>query len=86
LDERLDLFAIKRQLERGAEIVQLGDLVSDLGFVLRARRALLPLPVIDRWEEIDADEIFPPFDPCRRSKANASPSSPPEEAGPRSPS
>ena len=62
LDERLDLFAIKRQLERGAEIVQIGDLVSDLGFILRARRALLPLPVIDRREQIDADDIFPPFE------------------------
>jgi NTE family protein len=63
LDERLDLFAIKRQLERGAEIAQLGGLASDLGFINRARRALLPLPVIDRREQIDAESIFPPLDP-----------------------
>ena len=62
LDDRLDLFAIKRQFERGAEIVRLSELVSDLGFMRRARRALLPLPVIDRPEEIDAENIFPPFE------------------------
>jgi NTE family protein len=62
LDDRLDLFAIKRQFERGAEMLRVGELASDLGFLRRARRALLPLPVIDRREEIDAGRVFPPFE------------------------
>jgi NTE family protein len=61
LDERLDLFAIKNQFERYAELISLGGLVADVGFLRRARRALLPLPLIDRREEIDASSIFPPF-------------------------
>jgi NTE family protein len=63
LDERLDLFAIKGHLERGAELTRLGGLVADIGFLRRARRALFPLPVIDREEEIDTSSIFPPFHP-----------------------
>jgi NTE family protein len=62
LDDRLDLFAIKRQFERGTELIGLGELASDLGFLRRARRALLPLPLVDRFEEIDTDRLFPAFE------------------------
>ena len=61
LDERLDLFAIKQQFERYAELISLGGLVADIGFLRRTRRALLPLPWIDREEEIDTAATFPPF-------------------------
>jgi NTE family protein len=61
LDERLDLFAIKRQFERAAELIDIGGAVADVGFLRRARRALLPLPLIDREEEIDPSSVFPPF-------------------------
>jgi NTE family protein len=61
LDDRLDLFALKAQVERVSELVGLGAVVADLGFLRRARRALLPLPVIDRPEQIDAAEVFPPL-------------------------
>lgn len=61
LDERLDLFAIKAKFEQAAELTRLGGIVADLGFLRRARRALLPLPLIDREPEIDAAAVFPPF-------------------------
>ncbi len=63
LDERLDLFAIKRQFERYAELISLGGLAADVAFLRRARRALLPLPLIDRQDEIDASTVFPPLHP-----------------------
>lgn len=62
MDERIDLFAIKAQFERISESLELGTLVRDLGFLRRARRALLPLPLVDRPEEIDASQVFPPFE------------------------
>ena len=62
LDERLDLFAIKSQFERFSELLDLGGVVADVGFLRRARRALLPLPLIDRPPEvIDASTVFPRF-------------------------
>jgi NTE family protein len=61
LDERLDLFAIKQQLERYAELISLGGIVADISFLRRARRALLPLPLIDRREKTDTSAVFPPF-------------------------
>jgi NTE family protein len=64
LDEQLDLFAIKNQFERYAELVSLGGLLADIGFLRRARRALLPLPLVDRQREIDTSAVFPPF--CSR--------------------
>ncbi|MFN8161543.1 MAG: patatin-like phospholipase family protein [Solirubrobacterales bacterium] len=63
LDERIDLFSIKAQFERASELISLGGLIADLGFLRRARRTLLPLPLVDRPEEIDAAEVFPPFVP-----------------------
>ena len=62
LDERIDLFAIKAQFERAAGLIDLGELAADLGFLRRARRTLLPLPLLDRPEEIDGSEVFPPFE------------------------
>lgn len=62
LDERLDLFAIKRQFERFTDLLDFGAVAADVGFLRRARRTLLPLPVIDRpAEEPDASTVFPPF-------------------------
>ncbi len=61
LDDRIDLFSIKTQFERFAERLEFGGLVGDLGFLRRARRSLLPLPLIDRPEEVDASAVFPPF-------------------------
>jgi NTE family protein len=61
LDERLDLFAIKRSFERATEVIGAGSLVTDISFLRRARRALLPLPLIDRAEEIDPSSVFPSF-------------------------
>jgi NTE family protein len=63
LDERLDLFAIKNTFERYAELISLGGLAADVAFLRRARRALLPLPLIDREQEIDTTAVFPPFQP-----------------------
>ncbi len=63
LDDRIDLFAIKAQFERASRILDLGALAGDLGFLRRARRTLLPLPLIDRPEEIDASDVFPPLNP-----------------------
>ena len=48
LDDRLDLYEVKAQFERFTEWLDLGAIVADLGFLRRARRALLPLPLIDR--------------------------------------
>lgn len=62
LNERLDLFAIKAQVERLGELARLGSVVADVGFLRRTRRALLPLPLIDRPEKIDSSGVFPPFE------------------------
>ena len=53
LDDRLDLYEVKAQFERFTEWLDLGAIVTDLGFLRRARRALLPLPLIDRPAPID---------------------------------
>ncbi len=61
LDERLDLFAIKAQFERLTDLVDLGSIAADVRFLRRARRAVLPLPLIDRPEQVDASGVFPPL-------------------------
>ena len=61
LDERLDLYAIKTQFERMTYALDVGALAGDIGFLRRARRALLPLPLIDRREPPDHTRVFPPF-------------------------
>jgi NTE family protein len=61
LDERLDLYAIKTQFERMTYALDVGALAGDIGFLRRARRALLPLPLIDRREPPDHTQVFPRF-------------------------
>ncbi|MGH2983920.1 MAG: patatin-like phospholipase family protein [Solirubrobacterales bacterium] len=61
LDDRLDLYEIKAQFERFTERLDLGTIVADFGFLRRARRTLLPLPLIDRHEPIDTSASLPPF-------------------------
>lgn len=53
LDDRLDLYEVKAQFERFTEWLDLGAIVADLGFLRRARRTLLPLPLIDQPEPVD---------------------------------
>lgn len=61
LDERLDLYAVKRQFAQASDLLDLTAATADLGFLRRARRALLPLPLVDRAEPLDAEDVFPPF-------------------------
>jgi NTE family protein len=63
LDDRLDLYAIKHQFERFGDLFDTAGLATDVGFLRRARRALLPLPLIDRPQEIDASQVFPSVEP-----------------------
>ncbi len=60
LDDRLDLYEVKAQFERFTEWLDLGAIVADLGFLRRARRTLLPLPLIDRPTPIDPSAHLPP--------------------------
>lgn len=53
LDAPLDLYALKRSLERVNELIDLGAATADLRFLRTARRALLPLPLIDRPQPVD---------------------------------
>ncbi len=62
LDDRLDLYAIKHQFERFSGLLDVAGLATDVGFLRRARRALLPLPLIDRQEELDSAAVFPRFE------------------------
>lgn len=59
LDERLDLYAIKNQFERFSELLDLGEIAADVGFLRRARRALMPLPLVDRPRQIDPSKVLP---------------------------
>ena len=52
---------VKRRFERANEVLGAAALSRDIGFLRRARRTLLPLPLIDRPREIDASAVFPPF-------------------------
>lgn len=61
LDDRLDLYEVKAQFERFTEWLDLGEIVADLGFLRRARRTLLPLPLIDRPAPIDPSAHLQPF-------------------------
>lgn len=44
----LDLYGLKRSFERANELRDLVRETADLGFLWRARRALMPLPLLDR--------------------------------------
>ena len=59
--DSLDPYHVKRRFERANELLNLTDLARDIGYLRRARRALLPLPLVDREPQIDASRIFPPF-------------------------
>ena len=61
LDDRLDLYEVKAQFERFTEWLDLGAIVADLGFLRRARRTLLPLPLIDRPSRVEASADLPEF-------------------------
>ncbi len=61
LDARLDLYSIKREFARVNEMLDLATATADLGFLLRARRALLPLPLLDRPRPVDVAGVLPPF-------------------------
>jgi NTE family protein len=63
LDHRLDLYALKREFERINELIDVGSALADLGFLARARRALLPLPIVDRHQARDAP-VFEPLTPA----------------------
>ena len=60
LDARLDLYALKRSFERVNEMIDLGAAGTDLRFLRTARRALLPLPLVDRPRPVRTD-VFPAF-------------------------
>jgi NTE family protein len=58
--EALDPFNVKRLLERVDRVRHDVATTTDIGFLLNARRALLPLPLVDRPDPIPAD-VLPPF-------------------------
>jgi NTE family protein len=56
--DAIDPYSLKRALERVNELRQLASVSADLDFVRHARRATLPLPVIDRRRPVDT-RVFP---------------------------
>jgi NTE family protein len=59
--DALDPFNVKRQLDRLNELRELGRRVtSDVGSLRTARRALLPLPLVDRRTKTHS-KVFPKF-------------------------
>jgi len=58
--DALDPFNVKRVLERVSRVRDDVSVAADLGFLRNARRALLPLPLVDRPEPIPHD-VLPPF-------------------------
>src|ERR671939_1262809 len=56
----LDPFNVKRVLERAGRVRDELAAAADLGFLMNARRALLPLPLVDRAEPVPS-EVLPPF-------------------------
>jgi NTE family protein len=57
--DALDPFNLRSQLVRLPAIRSLG---SDVSFLLHAREALLPLPLVDRRKSPPAADVFPPFE------------------------
>jgi hypothetical protein len=55
----LDPFDLKRRIQQVDRVRSGLSLAADLDFLRTARRALLPLPLVDRDERIPAD-VFPP--------------------------
>jgi NTE family protein len=56
----IDPYNLKRVLERVNEWRQLAAVSADVGFLRRARRATLPLPLVDRPKPVDS-HVFPHF-------------------------
>jgi NTE family protein len=59
--DAFDPFNVKRQFERADALRANLSLASDFGFLRNARRALLPLPIVDRPDSVPAD-VLPPFE------------------------
>jgi NTE family protein len=59
--DELDLYNLKRTLERVNETLDVARATMDPSFLLHARRELFPLPLIDRQHRIEAKGVFPPF-------------------------
>ena len=60
--DSLDPFNVKRQLERVDGLRRTLSLATDVGALRNARRALLPLPLVDRPEPVPT-AVLPPFEP-----------------------
>jgi NTE family protein len=58
--DAIDPFNVKRVLERAGRAREELSAAADLGFLMNARRALLPLPIVDRPEPVPTD-VLPPF-------------------------
>ncbi|HKP91495.1 MAG TPA: patatin-like phospholipase family protein [Thermoleophilaceae bacterium] len=58
--DAIDPFNVKRVLERVGRVRDEIASAADLGFLMNARRALFPLPLVDRAEPVPAD-VLPPF-------------------------
>src|SRR5919202_3451567 len=56
----IDPFNVKRVLERVGRAREELAAATDLGFLMNARRALFPLPIVDRPEPVPSD-VLPPF-------------------------
>src|SRR5215208_552260 len=59
--EALDPFNVRRQLARLGSLPGVKSAATDVSFLLSAREALLPLPLVDRPKPIDP-HVFPPLE------------------------
>ena len=57
----LDLYNVLLGFGWARERGELVKATIDPRFLLRARRALFPLPIVDRTKVVAADDVFPPF-------------------------
>jgi len=62
--DAIDPYSLKRALERVNELRRLAAVSADVEFLRHARRATLPIPLIDRPHPVDTD-IFPHMRPHR---------------------
>jgi NTE family protein len=60
LDRRLDIYALKREFENANKLLDTTRASADVRFLRTARRALFPLPGIDRERPVVLDEVLPP--------------------------
>jgi NTE family protein len=59
--DALDPFNVRRRLTQLGDLPGVRSAVSDVSFLLNAREALLPLPLVDRPKRIDP-HVFPPLE------------------------